>query len=499
MKLFTITFFITLFTALTCEGLLAQKIWVGNTSDNWNVGTSNNNNWNTTGVPTASQTVTIPSGTARNCIIRTAVSRTTTTTDNAGISIIGASASLTNTGAYSLADDNSISLESSATLTNNSGGTFSFPATGVANGGLYILSGTANNNTGASMTFSGGSPLQLETSGTFNNTGGTVNINSGSYLFINGGTFNNTGGTVNISSSTTGGTGTFSGSVFTNPSGSTLYDYNTFSVYSCLTFSNGLTNNGTMNFQLNGTTACTNFEKYTVTGTMTFGGTFTAAGSVALNSSLQVITYTSRIGTFTNSNASMGGGKYANVSYGANALTLNISSTPLPVEFISFDAQNTEGGKNQLLWATATEIHSQHYEVERSDDGTKFYPIGTVKAKGYGAKYDFIDLAPKAGINYYRLKQVDTDGTFSYTKTEAVETGKGRKSIKVYPTVTKDIITIEDDKLNGGAVTIFNNMGQLVFTAKQANRVDMSALPSGMYLVQVQAGNEQVVEKVFKQ
>jgi hypothetical protein len=172
----------------------------------------------------------------------------------------------------------------------------------------------------------------------------------------------------------------------------------------------------------------------------------------------------------------------------------------LPIEMIRFDA-NTEGSKTQLTWAIGNEINSHSFDIERSQDGKTFTKIGTVKAQGKAANYSFTDNSPLwgAGGLYYHLKQMDNDQTFEYSKVISVQNGKGKTAIKIYPTTTKDVLTVENNGLAVDVVTVFNQVGQLVFTAKQVNRVDMSSLPAGLYLVQVQAGQEKVTEKVLKQ
>jgi Secretion system C-terminal sorting domain len=171
----------------------------------------------------------------------------------------------------------------------------------------------------------------------------------------------------------------------------------------------------------------------------------------------------------------------------------------LPVELMSFDAQTTEGGKTQLTWATGNEVNSNSFDIERSQDGKTFAPIGTVKAQGKAANYSFVDNTPLSNTSYYRLKSIDNDQTFEYSKVISVQQGKGKTAIHIYPTTTQNVLTVENNGAAVDVVTVFNQVGQLVFTAKQVNQVDMSALPAGMYLVQVQAGSERVTEKVFKQ
>ena len=91
----------------------------------------------------------------------------------------------------------------------------------------------------------------------------------------------------------------------------------------------------------------------------------------------------------------------------------------LPVTLLDFSGK-LNGTKVDLNWKTANEMNTDHFTVERSNDGINFIPIGNVKAKGSLStvtNYDLVDPIPIKGLNYYRLKMVDLDGSFVYSKT----------------------------------------------------------------------------------
>ena len=90
---------------------------------------------------------------------------------------------------------------------------------------------------------------------------------------------------------------------------------------------------------------------------------------------------------------------------------------PLPVEMLYFNAK-IDGTDAILEWATASELNNDRFEVERSLDGINYEYIGEVEGNGttdLQVVYQFIDIAPRQGLNYYRLKQVDYDGAFEYS------------------------------------------------------------------------------------
>ena len=92
-------------------------------------------------------------------------------------------------------------------------------------------------------------------------------------------------------------------------------------------------------------------------------------------------------------------------------------TSPLPVELLSFTGK-LNGTQVDLSWQTASEINNDYFTVERSADAINFEPIGRVDGKGnYNGKsdYAFTDFNPLEGTSYYRLKQTDFDGKFSYS------------------------------------------------------------------------------------
>lgn len=170
----------------------------------------------------------------------------------------------------------------------------------------------------------------------------------------------------------------------------------------------------------------------------------------------------------------------------------------LPLELLTIKAIEQDQ-KAVIMWTTASETNLDIFEVQRSKDGKTFAQVGTVKAEGKAANYSFIDAQPINGINYYRLKSIDIDKTFEYSQIVSLQNNKTKANIKVYPTATTGMLTVESNGSQVEDVTIFNYVGQVVLTAKYTNNLNISHLPSGMYLLQVRAGQENVIEKILKQ
>lgn len=98
---------------------------------------------------------------------------------------------------------------------------------------------------------------------------------------------------------------------------------------------------------------------------------------------------------------------------------ISIVNIPLPVNLLSFVGKaGTEG--IVLHWETAQEVNFSHFDIEKSTDGRRFNKMGTVNGSNQG-RYQFFDSAPHAGLNYYRLKMVDSDGTSTQSRVIQVD------------------------------------------------------------------------------
>jgi hypothetical protein len=168
-----------------------------------------------------------------------------------------------------------------------------------------------------------------------------------------------------------------------------------------------------------------------------------------------------------------------------NAIT--VSSTVLPVEWLSFTGYN-KGAVNVLTWTTANEVNNKGFNVERLMDNGQWITLGFVNAKSKAASYDFTDNTPLS-TSYYRLRQIDSDGKETLSKVVSVSRNASTK-LKVYPNPVSNVLTIETNDATG-SFQILNLLGQQVLSGKTtAQRIDVSALPQGSYVLKV--GAEQV-------
>ncbi|MBL7817858.1 MAG: T9SS type A sorting domain-containing protein [Saprospiraceae bacterium] len=180
-----------------------------------------------------------------------------------------------------------------------------------------------------------------------------------------------------------------------------------------------------------------------------------------------------------------------------DAIELKGTFTQLPVELSDFRV-HTEGSNNILTWQTKSEINNKSFDIEHSQDGQNFKTIGSVNALGKASNYTFSDDKPVEGIHYYRLKTIDTDASFDYSKTISVRLGSDKPKIKVFPNFTEGVVFIQNEKADFNQVSVFNSVGQLVYANASTRHIDLSIMPSGIYFVQVVSNNEKVIEKIIK-
>lgn len=176
----------------------------------------------------------------------------------------------------------------------------------------------------------------------------------------------------------------------------------------------------------------------------------------------------------------------------------------LPVDYTFFSAQK-EDKTSFLSWETASEINNDFFDVERSMDGRIFEKIGRVKGHGTTTEtqnYDFIDREPLAGLNYYRLKQVDYNGDYEYSKVETVDFRNGTEGdVKIFPNPALDYANISLDR-SYDAVRVTNQLGQLVevLPASQHDgnqfKLDLTSYAPGVYFLEAKLGLE-IVHKQF--
>jgi len=168
-------------------------------------------------------------------------------------------------------------------------------------------------------------------------------------------------------------------------------------------------------------------------------------------------------------------------------------SAPLPVTLRTFMAV-AEGPAARLAWATASEVNSAYFAVERAAEGSAFAELGRVAGQGTsaaGATYTYLDAAAaRTGTTvYYRLRQVDADGAATYSPVRALRFGAA--AVALYPapagaTATLDLTALADSPQD---VTILDLTGRTLaryaLAGGRAHPLDLRSLPVGVSLVRV--------------
>jgi hypothetical protein len=184
--------------------------------------------------------------------------------------------------------------------------------------------------------------------------------------------------------------------------------------------------------------------------------------------------------TFTTANT--------NFSLGSTGVSFGFPGVnPLPVDLTRFTATGKANGI-ALDWATATEKNNDRFEVQRSANGETFQTIGTVKGQGNSSSarsYSFTDSRPLAGLAYYRLRQVDTDGKASFSPVVNA-TWMDEKAFAVYPNPSAGFITLPGT-LGAVQYRVFNVVGQTVLSGQAAgnDRLDFTTLKKGTFFLEL--------------
>jgi hypothetical protein len=196
-----------------------------------------------------------------------------------------------------------------------------------------------------------------------------------------------------------------------------------------------------------------------------------------------------------------GSSDQAFVAYNANALSFQ----PLPVVLTTF-AGVAQGRTAHLSWQTASEQNAEAFVVETSADGQAFEPVGRVAAAGTTAQvrsYQF-EHQPQPGLNYYRLHQIDFDGTGTYSPVVAVRTGAA--AVEVFPSAFTQSLTVRLPAAAAAELTLLAPDGRLLrrqqFTNSPAQDLawpGTAELPAGLYLLRTVLDGQASLHRVVKQ
>jgi hypothetical protein len=194
-----------------------------------------------------------------------------------------------------------------------------------------------------------------------------------------------------------------------------------------------------------------------------------------------------------------------------DTVQLNEVGSLLPAGMLYVKAKNVDKS-NVIQWATATEYNSDHFEIQRSADGKTFSSIGSVAAAGMSAKtieYSFTDEQAPANISYYRLMQVDKDGSFHYSAIASVNNSQGKWIIDTYPNPVADELYLHVDASENGIMNLrlVNQQGQVLRNSqlqKHAQETEatmnLKGIAPGVYFLEIRVGDAiKEIRKIVKE
>ncbi|GLU54910.1 hypothetical protein Dfri01_43710 [Dyadobacter frigoris] len=192
-----------------------------------------------------------------------------------------------------------------------------------------------------------------------------------------------------------------------------------------------------------------------------------------------------------------GAGTYKVIVTNSIAANLTLTSEnyeiPLPVTLVSFEGKN-KSATTILIWKTTSETNNKGFEIEKSKDARNFETIGFIDGNGdsnAANDYNFLDKNPYA-VSYYRLKQIDYDGKFEYSRTIYVK--KNNTKLSFYPNPAKDqllVLGLEKEE----NVTMHNLEGRIILNQKlqPSQSINTRNFSNGLYVIKIGEETRKVV------
>ena len=241
------------------------------------------------------------------------------------------------------------------------------------------------------------------------------------------------------------------------------------------------------------------------TGQLRFGGNGFGIFQLSnLNASLA----SSAVGTFvgaTNANVALEvnrtGLSLSNLNNTWYIGTSNVTTSPLPIQLLSFDAVLTPEGAVDLTWSTAMEVNNKLFTVERSQDGITYTAVTEVPGAGNSnavLNYSAVDEHPYTGTSYYRLQQTDDNGQLTYSRVVVINVA-ANVALRLYPNPARTNLQLTFTATTGGSfvtriidaggrvVATYSNMVQ---TGVNTLNFNVAGYRSGAYFLQLIGNTE---------
>ena len=197
-----------------------------------------------------------------------------------------------------------------------------------------------------------------------------------------------------------------------------------------------------------------------------------------------------------------------------SAKEFSLPADVLPLNLLSFSGKNL-GSEVLLNWKTANEKNFSHFEIERSIDLKKFEKIGKVQGN-LGENYDYLDSSIGSQNSsfishytslYYRLKMIDLDGNFSFSKIISIENKTNKDAVgQFYPNPSSDkvFVNITANESGNWNITFFDLTGRIMnseakYLQKGLNKISIEKLNQGVNFVRFESGNVSEIRKILKE
>lgn len=226
-------------------------------------------------------------------------------------------------------------------------------------------------------------------------------------------------------------------------------------------------------------------------------------GTTAPTYPINMIAGAMAYGGFTPPRYNPFGGKIDEIRVYNRALTVSeiavLTPYSLPLKLGDFTAAGKPAGI-QLNWETITEQNTSHFDIERSSDGSSFTTIGQVTARGNSTDkqyYTFTDQQPAAGTNFYRLKMIDLDGSYTYSRIIAIKNSTGLLSLQLFPNPATDVLQVQIPATGKEEIiiSITDAAGKTMYWKEMhiteginAASIPVLQLPKGVYYLIVENG-----------
>lgn len=173
---------------------------------------------------------------------------------------------------------------------------------------------------------------------------------------------------------------------------------------------------------------------------------------------------------------------------------------PLPVELSSFNAERKNNFRVDINWATSSEINNDYFVIERSIDIVNWEKRERVSGNGNSNTtnyYTFTDINNLDVTSYYRLKQIDFNGAYTYSKTLSIEPINNKNNFSIYPNPSSGLLKI-DSKVEYEKIEIINLCGEIVFSSNIITKeLNLNTLKKGHYVVKAYSNKNVYIEKLL--